>query len=460
MPEPTDTICALSSAPGRSGLAVVRVSGNNSKNIFNKIFQPHSSESICEPRSAVLGHVIDPVSEKRIDEAVAVNYYAPKSYTGEDMTEYSIHGSPVLVSALLDCICQCGARLAEPGEFTLRAFLHGKMDLLQAEAIADIIHSTTFYQAQVAARQRSGSVSREIRPIQNIMTEIIVQLETAVEFVDENISTESIKTINVKLSVARNRIRRWIDSFHQGRIIREGFNLAVIGRTNVGKSSLFNALLKQDRSIVLDMPGTTRDLISEFTSICGIPVRLLDTAGIQESVDSAESIGVERSFRAITDADAVLFVLDRSSKKTVKDKEIKKALKDLPCIFVFNKNDLKTAWNNADVRDFSGSSPWIEVSALTGDGVEKLRTMIFDSIFGGESPDMDDVLITNLRHRHCLEDVEKELINAENALNDGLSEEFALMHLHKGLASIGAITGKTSVEDILDIIFSRFCIGK
>jgi len=460
MADPADTICALSTAPGHSGLAVVRVSGTNSLKIYKKIFRHKKGKHSPESRTATLGRIVDPVAGTEIDEAVAIHYYGPKSYTGEDLTEYSIHGSPALVAALLDCICRHGARIAEPGEFTMRAFIQGKMDLLQAEAVDDIINATTLYQAQVAARQRYGDISRAIRPIQQRIIDIIVQLESAVEFVEENISVESRAVIMEKLSDTRYQIRRWIDSFRKGRIIRKGFELAVIGRPNVGKSSLFNALLMQDRSIVMDMPGTTRDIVSEYTSIGGIPVRLLDTAGIHDSIDSTEKIGVDRAYRAISDADAVLFVLDRNLSLNHEDYNFKEKSKNLKSIFVFNKIDLVSHWTSQEIDDFSEDCPWIEVSAKTGEGIEELRSMIFNNIFGMENIERNDLLITNLRHCHCLEAAEDEIEKAEKTFKKGLSEEFALLHLHKGLKNIGTITGETSVEDILGAIFSRFCIGK
>lgn len=408
----------------------------------------------------MLGHIVDPVKGTEIDEAMAVCSMAPKSYTGEDMTEYSIHGSPVLIAALLDAICGMGARLAEPGEFTLRGFLNGKIDLTQAEAIADIIDSTTLFQAQVAARQRSGEISKCIQPIKIMLTDIIVQLESAVEFVEEDLSLDSRRVLASKLDSARRDLRKWIDSFQRGRIIREGFSMAVIGRPNVGKSSIFNALLMQDRSIVMDLPGTTRDLVSEFTSIGGIPVRLIDTAGIHQSADSTEIIGIDRTYRAIYDADAILVVIDRSSPPDKEVTELTSGLKNLQCIVVMNKNDLESQWSMTEMKELAGNRPWIEVSAKLGTGIEDLRALILKRIFGSEGMLQDNVMITNLRHCHALEAAESELIRTEEALNEGLSEEFALLHLHKSLDRIGAVTGETSVEDILTEIFSRFCIGK
>ncbi len=456
----SDTICALSSAPGRAGLAVVRVSGPKSLHIHRKIFRPKKSIKNPSPRLVMLGNVVHPESENLLDEANAVFYMAPKSYTGEDMTEYSIHGSPVLIAALLKSICSLGARLAEPGEFTMRAFLHGKMDLTQAEAVKDIIESTTLFQAQVAARQRSGEFSKKMEPYKKQITDIIVQLESAVEFVEDDLPLVTRETTIHKLEVIIKEIRKWIETFHVGKVVREGFRMAVIGRPNVGKSSLFNALLNQDRSIVMDMPGTTRDFISENTGIGGIPVQLMDTAGIPSFGNSAEELGIQKTYQVISDADAILLVLDRNRLPCEEDFKIRSDLTNLVCIVVMNKNDLVSMWSKEQIVTFAGEWPWIEVSAKFGTGIDRLRSLIFEKIFGAGHLQQEDVLITNLRHRECLEELEREMVQAASGMKDGLSEEFPLIHLHRALKNIGSMTGETYVENILTEIFSRFCIGK
>ena len=460
MADLSDTICALSTPTGRSGLAVVRVSGNKSLEIYRKVFKSKNKIKEAKPRLVTMGHIVDPCNGNVIDEANAVCYHAPKSYTGEDMTEYSMHGSPVLIAALLHSICSLGARLAEPGEFTMRAFIHGKMDLTQAEAVKDIIDANTLFQAQVAARQRSGEFSRRIQPLKKTITDIIVQLESALEFVEEDLPLDARATVVKKIESVIKEISYLKQSHRIGRVIRNGFRMAIVGRPNVGKSSLFNALLKQDRSIVMDLPGTTRDLVSEYTSIDGIPVQLLDTAGLHQSMDSVEGLGIEKTYQAIADAEAVLIVVDRSSSRGEEDIKIKTELKNLSCIVVMNKNDLDSRWTPLEMEKFAGEWPWLEVSAKYGSGIDCLRSMIMDKIFGSGDVQTEDVLVTNLRHLHYLEALEKEMVQAAGALNEGLSEEFPLMHLHKGLKHIGAITGETSVEDLLTEIFSRFCIGK
>lgn len=456
----SDTICALSTPPGRSGIAVVRVSGSESHNFFRRIFRTKQSPDVLAARLAVLGHIVDPRHGSEIDEAIATCFIAPKSYTGEDMTEYSLHGSPVLISALLDCLCALGARLAEPGEFTMRAFLHGRVDLTQAEAVRDIINATTLYQARVAARQYSGSIAQELKSVKDLLTDIVVNLESAIEFVEEDLPLEARDALAYKLSRAQHEIRRWIDSFRQGRIIRDGFTMAIVGRPNVGKSSIFNALLAQNRSIVTEIPGTTRDLVSEFTNIGGIPVRLLDTAGIRTSNDHIEKLGIDRAMQAIADADVVLLVVDTSQPQTDEDLDLKQEIAPLSCVVLMNKSDLPGCWSAHERKVFAGNCRCIETSAKTGAGISELSSEILSGVLGSYEQNSEGIMVTNMRHCHCLEASEVNIIKAADALREGLSEEFVLVDLHAALGKLGLITGETNVEDLLTEIFSRFCIGK
>ena len=456
----SDTICALSTPPGRSGIAVVRVCGTQSFEIFQRIFFAKKPFGQFPYRHAMLGKIEDPRGGYEIDEAIATCFPSPKSYSGEDTVEFSLHGNPVLVTALLDCLCAQGARLAEPGEFTMRAFLHGRLDLTQAEAVNDIIGATTLYQAQVAARQRAGAISRQLKPLNELLVDIVVNLESAVEFVAEDLPTASREAIAQQLENVRRQLREWIASYRRGRIVKEGFSMAVVGKPNVGKSSVFNALLAQNRSIVAELPGTTRDLVSEYTNLEGIPVRFQDTAGIRQSDDHIERLGIDRSLEAIVDADAILLVVDRSQPHLQQDAVLRQQVAHASCLVVMNKSDLPSAWSFEEMRAFAGGWPLVEVSAKTGAGIDALRAAILKGLLGTGGMQQDTVLITNLRHVHSLEGAEKDLGNAANALQDGLSEEFALMDLHSGLKKLGTITGETSVDDLLSEIFSRFCIGK
>lgn len=456
----SDTICALSTPPGRSGIAVVRMSGPESAALAGRIFVPQKPCESFASRHALLGRIIDPHNGSEIDEGILISYRAPHSYTGEDMAEFSLHGSPVLAAALLESLCNLGARLAEPGEFTMRAFLHGRIDLSQAEAVRDIIESTTLYQAQVAARQRSGSLASRLGPLKKSLIDIIAQLESAVEFAEEDLPVASRDTLSDRLEEARAELKRMIDSFHRGRIVRNGFSMAVVGRPNAGKSSLFNALLAQERSIVTDVPGTTRDLVSEFTSIGGIPVRIADTAGIREPHDAIERLGIDRSRQAIADADLVLLVADTSRPLSEEDLVLKEQLVGILCVAALNKRDLPSCWSALEKKEFAGFNPAVEVSAKTMDGVGELRDVILERLLGPAASSQEGILVTNLRHCRNLEEAELALTDSITALYSGLSEEFALADLHRSLRHLGAITGETGVEDILDEIFSQFCVGK
>ena len=456
----SDTICALSTPPGRSGIAVVRVSGSQSLPFFLRIFVPNGKLEHLPRRHALLGSIKDPISGYEIDEAIAICSESPNSYTGEDMVEFSIHGSPILISTLLDCLCGLGARLAEPGEFTMRAFLNRRLDLTQAEAINDVINASTLFQAQIAGRQRCGALAQQMKPIKDSLIHIIINLESAVEFAEEDIALESQDSLMQKLSQIRRQLEDWIGTYRRGKIVREGFSMAIVGRPNVGKSSLFNALLAQNRSIVTEIPGTTRDLVSEVTNLGGIPVRLLDTAGIQSTEDHLEKMGVDLSYRAIADADAILFVVDASKPLSQKDLSLKQYLAEFSCLVVFNKLDLGIKWSSDEKSAFAGHWPSIEVSAKTGLGIKELRTDILNRVLGASKMDQESVLVTNLRHLQSLEESKSEIDQAAESMNTGLSEEFALVNLRSSLQHLGAITGETDVEDLLGEIFSHFCIGK
>ena len=455
-----DTICALSTAPGRAGIAVIRVSGSGCFPIVRQVFVPEHGGGQMSPRRAVVGRIVEAGSRGDLDRGLATFFPAPHSYTGEDVAELSIHGSPVIVRALLQELCGLGARIAEPGEFTMRAFVNGRMDLAQAEAVRDIIESSTLYQAQVASRQQSGQLSKLLAPAKQLLVDTIVQLESAVEFADEDLALESREVLAANLSEVRKRLEQWVASFSKGRVIRDGFALAVSGLPNVGKSSLFNALLFQERSIVTEFAGTTRDLVSEYTQIDGIPVRLLDTAGLRASADQIERQGVARSYGAIADADAILLVVDASRPVSAEDWSLQRRLADVSYIVVYNKSDLPAAWSPEEKAAYAGGHLYVDVSARTGVNLDSLRSVIMSDLFAGAGFESDGILITSLRHCRCLEAALEHLTRGLAALDGGMSEEYVLADLHAGLSNLGEITGETGTEELLDEIFSRFCVGK
>jgi tRNA modification GTPase len=355
-------------------------------------------------------------------------------------------------------LCRLGARLAAPGEFTMRAFLCGRIDLADAEAIRDIIEARTLYQARVAASQRDGALSKELQPVKDGLIEAIVNLESAVEFAEEDLPTASREAIFCLLDDAARRVEKLINSFRKGRFVREGFALAIVGPPNAGKSSVFNALLGRDRSIVTDIPGTTRDLISEDAAIGGIPVRFEDTAGLRTGGGEIEKLGMERSRQAAADADVVLLVVDASRNLAEEEYNLRRQLTSPAGIVILNKSDLPARVSEEEKRALAGSWPFIDASAKTGHGIEETRALILKRISGGE--ETEGFLITNLRHCQALEKTLDGLKRGADTLAKGMSEEFALFDLRGALDALGEITGETGVENLLDEIFSRLCVGK
>ena len=384
-----------------------------------------------------------------IDQVVATYFAAPRSYTAEDLVEISCHGSPVVLRFCVERACENGARLAEPGEFTLRAFLNGRIDLPQAEAVRDLIEATTLYQARVAAQQVEGSVSRRIRPIKENLLELIALLEAGIDFAEDDVSVAPAGEILRRLESVEQPLAALSATFDYGKLVHSGITLAIVGRTNVGKSSLFNRLLEQDRAIVTDIPGTTRDLVSEVAAIEGIPVKFVDTAGIRSGRDLVETLGIERSYQAMADADLTLVVVDLSEPLHPGDLELMdRAKRQGRYILVGNKSDLPTAATLPE--DF------IAVSALTGQGLGQLRREIAPVAAG----EQDSGFITSVRHQQLLRESLEALEQARKAAQFGIPHEMLLLDLYAALRPIDAITGATSADDILNRIFSTFCIGK
>jgi len=386
-----------------------------------------------------------------LDQVVATYFPAPKSYTAEDVVEISCHGAPVVLRHVLELSMEAGARLAEPGEFTLRAFLHGRLDLPQAEAIRDLIDATTLYQARVAAQQAGGSVSRRIAPLKEQLLELIALLEAGIDFADDDVSVAPLAEIERRLEPLIAGVARLAASFQYGGLVRNGLTLAIVGRPNVGKSSLFNRLLERDRAIVTDIPGTTRDLVSDTAAISGIPVTLYDTAGIRQSGDVVESLGIERSYQAMADADVTLVVTDASRQPDAEEQALlARARAQGRSLLAANKCDLGACFP-------TGALP---VSALTGQGIEALRKAILESVAPPGAFEQETGFITSLRHETLLKESAECLQKALEAARASTPHEMLLVDLYGALQPIDAITGATTANDILNRIFSTFCIGK
>lgn len=445
-----DTIVAISTPPGRGGLGVVRLSGADARGIAERITR-FSHGPTWLPWHAQLAQLTDE-SGRMVDQVVVSYFQAPKSYTAEDVIEISCHGAPVVLSLCLERAVAAGARLAEPGEFTLRAYLNGRVDLPQAEAVNELIHATTLYQARVAAQQMDGSVSRRIRPAKEKLVELIALLEAGIDFAEDDVSVATADEITARLSGVRSSLQGLADTFDAGRLVFEGFSLAIVGRPNVGKSSLFNRLLERDRAIVTDIAGTTRDTVSELTTLSGIPLKLVDTAGIREGESKVEKLGVERSYQAIADADLTLMVIDRSQDLTSEDRALIEKLEAHRPLIAGNKSDLPTAG--------IGLAEMIPVSAITGDGIDELRDAILKRLSPHGLAPPESGAITNIRHLNLLRESIEALDNAERAVGFGIPHEMILLDLYAALRPVDGITGATTADDILNRIFATFCIGK
>jgi tRNA modification GTPase len=442
-----DTIVAISTPPGRGGLGVVRLSGKHAADIALRLLRPATP---LEPRHASFRDLADPDGGV-VDQVVATYFAAPNSYTAEDVVEISCHGSPVVLRYCVErCVCE-GARLAEPGEFTLRAYVNGRIDLPRAEAVRDLIDATTLYQARVAAQQLGGSVSRRLAPVKERLLELVALLEAGIDFAEDDVDVAPGEEILRRVDEVRTGVDRLVRSFAYGKLVHEGFALAIVGRPNVGKSSLFNRLLEQDRAIVTDIPGTTRDTVSETAAIGGIPLKLLDTAGIRAGQDLVETLGIERSYQAMADADLTLVVLDISEPLTDDDRAlIDRAAASGPHLIAANKCD----------KAAGADWPTIRVSALTGEGIEELRASILRAVSPEAGVERESGFITSLRHEHLLRDCLEALDHARQAVEIGIPHEMILLDLYAALGPLDTITGATTADDILNRIFSTFCIGK
>jgi tRNA modification GTPase len=465
-----DTIVAIATPPGRGGIGVVRIAGPRAVEIARPMLRLKHE---LQPGRAVFGELVEtgtaaelrsagqpgaavPTSDGRIDEVVVTYFAKPLSYTTDDVIEIAAHGSPVVLRHIVEMCIAAGARLAEPGEFTMRAFLNGRIDLTQAEAVRDLIDAQTLYQAKVAAQQLEGALSKRLQPIKQKLVELIATLEAGIDFAEDDVSVMKDAMILHRISEVETPLKQLAASFAYGKIVRQGMTLAIVGRPNVGKSSLFNRLVERERAIVTATPGTTRDLVSETIAIGGIPIQLIDTAGIRQALDEAESIGIRKALETLADADLVLMVLDASQALTDEDRELLRQTGGRAAIVAANKCDLKVKQWPA----ISSQSRSIAVSALTGQGIEELRHEILLQVGGASGAQAESGLLTNVRHAGLVQDSLTGLQAAKLAVENKTPHEMLLLDLYSSLRPLDAITGATTADDILNLIFSTFCIGK
>jgi tRNA modification GTPase len=442
-----DTIVAISTPPGRGGIGIVRLSGSAARTIAGPLLKLRHP---LAPAQARFAQIVDNTGET-LDEAVVTYFEAPHSYTSEDIVEIAAHSSPVLLDHILRQCLAAGARLAEPGEFTQRAFISGRLDLTQAEAVHDLIEATPLHQARLAAQQLGGSLSRQITPIKQQLTTLIATLEAGIDFAEDDLEVIPTAEITARIQSIQTPLTALEQTFSYGRILRSGFTLAIVGRPNAGKSSLFNRLVERDRAIVTAAPGTTRDLVTEHVSLDGIPVQLIDTAGLRDSTDEAESIGISKSREAMSEADIVLIVLDATTPIHPEDQATIASLKGRPYLLILNKIDLAP---NANFPD-----PTLKTSAITGTGIPELRHAIL-AFLTQKSPAKETALLTNLRQQQAVTSALNALQRAQQGVTATIPHEMILLDLYESLHALDTLTGTTTTDDILHLIFSKFCIGK
>lgn len=455
-----DTICGIATTQGEGGIAIIRVSGNKALEIVGRIFKGKNNFDIYNMKTYTMkyGNIIDNISGEIIDEVIISYMKGPRSFTAEDVVEINCHGGVVSTNRVLEEVIKSGARIAEPGEFTKRAFLNGRIDLSQAEAVMDIITAKTDLAMKSAVMQSGGSLSQEINKLRVYLLDVLALIEYDVDFTEDDEEPDATITVRVSESLdkAVTDMNKLLKGANEGKIIREGLKMTIIGKPNVGKSSLMNALLQEKRAIVTDIPGTTRDVIEEYINLGGIPVKITDTAGIRETEDVVEKIGVERSKEKLEEADLVVLMLDISRPLDDEDREIIKSIENKKTIVLLNKIDLE---HKLQVEELNGLDNFIEISAMTGFGIEDLKSKIKELFFNGEV-DNESLIITNSRHKQALYRALENCEIAQDRLKMNEFLDLISIYVTSGLRALGEITGAELEEDLVNKIFSEFCVGK
>jgi tRNA modification GTPase len=467
-----DTICAIATAAGEGGIGIVRLSGTDALHVAERVVRLRSGKSLASMASHTL-HLADLVLpttnggsgdngpdrtvDTFFDEAFVVYMKAPRSFTAEDVVEVHSHGGPVVLALLCEACVRAGARMAAPGEFTKRAFLNGRLDLSQAEAVLDTIRAKSAIGLRMAQRHLRGELAREVDGARSLLLGVLAHVEASIDFVEEDISFVQREELERVIEKATTVIKQLESTARDGRVLREGARVVIVGRPNVGKSSLMNRLLKQDRAIVTPLPGTTRDVIEESIDLDGVVVRFVDTAGIRESTDPIEREGIKRTQSAQADADLVLVVIDGHAHLTNEDRQLLKTIADSSCLIVVNKEDLPRA---VDITELPSGAEVLVVSAKTGAGLEKLKVAIRARLVSPGFEVSESLVVTNVRHRTALRRAQDSLAHASESVRNGLAWELVAMDLRVAADTLGEITGMITTDDILERIFSEFCIGK
>lgn len=457
-----DTIAAVATATGEAGIGIVRLSGEKSIEIIDKIFRSKEDKKLSEYKSRRItyGYIMDPKSNEKVDEVLVSYMKGPGTYTREDIVEINCHGGMIPVKKILGLVLRSGARMADPGEFTKRAFLNGRIDLSQAEAVMDLISAKTEKGFEVALNQLEGSLSKSVSLVRNSLLEMLANIDVSIDFAEEDIDHMAFELLLNKSISVEAEIKNLLETADTGKIIRDGLSTVIVGKPNVGKSSLLNALVKESRAIVTDVPGTTRDIIEEHLNIRGIPLRLMDTAGIRETDDIVEKIGVEKSKELFNLADLIIVMLDASRELTEEDRQIMELIGPKKAIIIINKTDLTQKLNVEEVEKIVGDKNIIRVSLVEEKGLDEIEKALEKMVYQGQVRAKDSLLVTNVRHKSALEKALQSIEECIKAIKAQLPLDFVEVDVRNTWEALGEITGDTVGEDLLDHIFKNFCIGK
>ena len=456
-----DTIAAISTPFGESGIGIVRISGSLAELIAQKIFRSKKEERNFISHHFHYGEIVDPQSGNPVDEVLIVLMKSPRTYTKEDILEIHCHGGYFILQRMLELVLREGARMAHPGEFTKRAFLNGRIDLTQAEAVVDLIKAKTMASLEIANQQLRGWLYREMSELKTRLIGHLALIEAHIDFPEEEIESISLGEIKKEIGGMIQKLEGWISSYEEGKVFREGISCAIIGKTNVGKSSLLNVLLKEERAIVTPIPGTTRDVIEEVLNIYGIPLRLIDTAGMRKVMDSIEQEGVRRAKERVADSDVILLMLDGSRALDADDREIFEEVRGKKKVVVINKRDLPLRLSIEDFRIQFQEDPMVSISCLKNEGIDDLKEAIYTSVVHrGVRASPEHLIVANIRHKTALALAKENLYNTLEGLKEGISLEFIAFEIRSALEAIREMVGETATEEVLNQIFEQFCVGK
>lgn len=456
-----DTIAAISTPPGEGAISIVRLSGDRAVAIADKVFKANKSLADVASHTINYGHLFDPRTEQLVDEVMVSVMRAPKTFTREDVIEINCHGGIVVVNQILQLLLRQGARLAEPGEFTKRAFLNGRVDLSQAEAIMDLIRAKTDKAMNLALNQLDGNLSNLICALRQEILETLAQVEVNIDYPEyDDVEEMTTRLLLEKAAHVQAQIQALLQTAQQGKILREGLNTAIIGRPNVGKSSLLNHLLREEKAIVTDIAGTTRDVIEEYVNVRGVPLKLIDTAGIRETEDVVERIGVERSRKALSEADLILLVLNQSEELSPEDRQLIEITTGTKRIILLNKADLPSKLNRTELEEYVVGDAVFDVSVLQNDGLDQLEKAIADLFFGGQTADKDASYLSNTRHIALLENASQALGEVVEGIEAGMPVDLVQMDMTRCWDYLGEVVGDSVQDELITQLFSQFCLGK